>query len=184
MATPQQQGALFREGRLVLANNTYKQDQFDVSPCLSDRTDASLNKIMGRGVNHIDKHRFLPLYRQAGQAALHRENIQAGFAATGLVPYSPERVLAQLHAEYQTPSPQRRPRSNASWAAETPHNITQVQQQTALIKHCRKRCTHSPPSQTERPLAQLVKGCEMAMSSAVQWKTSARKGRRHSGARI
>ena len=66
-----------------------------------------VEQIMGRGVNHIDKCEFLPLYRQARQAALHQNNIQAGFATTGLVPYNPDHVLAQLHTEYQTPSPQR-----------------------------------------------------------------------------
>ena len=73
-----------------------------------------VEQLMGRGINHIDKHEFLPLYRQARPIALHRNNILAGFAATGLVPYSPDRVLAQLHTEYQTPSPQRSPQSNAS----------------------------------------------------------------------
>ena len=60
-----------------------------------------VEQIMGHSVNYINKREFLPLYRQARQAVLHQNNIQAGFAATGLVPYSPERVLAQLHAEYQ-----------------------------------------------------------------------------------
>jgi hypothetical protein len=80
----------------------------------------SVEQLMGHGVNHIDKHEFLPLYRQAREQALHQGNIRAGFAATGLVPYSPDRVLAQLYAEYQAPSPQRQLQSNASWVAETP----------------------------------------------------------------
>jgi hypothetical protein len=122
---------------------------------------------MGRGVNHIDKREFLPLYRQARQAALYQNNIQAGFAATGLVPYSPERVLVQLHTEYQAPLPQRRPRSNASWAAKTPHNITELQQQTALLRLYLKRRMHSPPSPAEQALTQLVKGCEIVMSSTM-----------------
>ena len=126
-----------------------------------------VEQLMARGVNHIDKHEFLPLYRQARQAALHQGNIQAGFAATGLVPYSPDRVLAQLYTEYRTPSPQRCPQSNTFWAAETPHNVAELQQQTALLKRCLKRRTHSPLSPTEQALNQLVKGCEMAMSSAV-----------------
>jgi hypothetical protein len=78
---------------------------------------------MARSVNYIDKYEFLPLYRQARQAALYRNNIQAGFAATGLVPYDPDRVLLLLYTKYQTLLPQRRP-LNASWAAETPYNIT------------------------------------------------------------
>jgi hypothetical protein len=121
---------------------------------------------MGSGINHINKHDFLPLYRQARQVALHQNNIQAGFAATGLVPYCPNHVLAQLHTEYRTLSP--RPQSNASWTAETPHNIAELQQQTTLLRRYLKQRTHSPPpSPTEQALTQLVKGCEMAMLSAV-----------------
>ena len=126
-----------------------------------------IEQIMARGVNHIDKHEFLPLYRQARQAALHRNNIQAGFAATGLVPYNPDRVLSLLHTEYQTPLPQHRSPLNTSWAAETPHNITSLQQQTALIRRYLKQRTHSPLNPTEQAIGQLVKGCEIAMSSAV-----------------
>jgi hypothetical protein len=76
-------------------------------------------------------------------------------------------VLAQLHAKYQTPSPQRRPRLNASWAAKTPHNIAELQQQTALLRGYLRQRTHTPPSPTEQALSQLVKGCEMAMLSTV-----------------
>ena len=75
-------------------------------------------------------------------------------------------MLSLLHTEYQTPPPQRRP-SNASWAAETPYNITGLQQQTALIRRYLKRRIYSPPSPIEQALSQLVKGCEMAMLSAV-----------------
>ena len=59
-----------------------------------------IKQLMARGVNHINKHKFLPLYRQARQAALHQGNIQAGFAVTSLVPYSPNCVLVQLHTKY------------------------------------------------------------------------------------
>jgi len=54
---------------------------------------CSVEQLIGRGVNHINKREFLPLYRQARQIALYQNNILAGFAATGLVPYSPNRVL-------------------------------------------------------------------------------------------
>jgi hypothetical protein len=48
-----------------------------------------------------------------------------------------------------------------------PHNIAELQHQTALLRRYLKRRTHSPPSPTEQALGQLVKGCEMAMLSAV-----------------
>jgi hypothetical protein len=127
----------------------------------------SVEQIMGHGVNHIDAREFLPLYWQARQTALRQNNIQAGFAATGLVPYRPGRMLSQLHAEFRTPLPWCRPPSNASWTAKTPHNIAELQKQTALLMRCLKRRTHSPPSPTEQALGQPIKGCEVAMSSAV-----------------
>ena len=52
-----------------------------------------VKQLIGYGVNYIDKHEFLPLYREARQIALYQNNIQAGFAATGLIPYSPNYVL-------------------------------------------------------------------------------------------
>ena len=61
--------------------------------------------IMGCSVNYINKRKFLLLYRQARQAALHQGNIQVGFTATGLVPYNPDRVLLQLYTKYQMLSP-------------------------------------------------------------------------------
>jgi hypothetical protein len=51
--------------------------------------------------------------------------------------------------------------------AETPHNIAELQKQTALLKRYLKRHMHSPPISTKQALGQLVKGCKMAMSSAV-----------------
>ena len=107
-----------------------------------------VEQIMARGVNYINKREFLPLYRQSRQAALHQNNIRAGFTATGLVPYDLDRVLSLLHTKYQTPSPPRPP-LDVSQAAETPYNITSLQQQTALIRRYLKQRTHSPPSPTE-----------------------------------
>jgi hypothetical protein len=121
---------------------------------------------MSLGVNHIDKQEFLPLYQQARREALHTSNIRSGFAAAGLVPYDPTRVLSLLHAQLRTPSPPRQLPQQA-WVAETPHNITELQNQTVLLKQYLKRRTQSPPSPTEVALNQLVKGCQVAMHSAL-----------------
>jgi hypothetical protein len=79
---------------------------------------------------------FLPLYQQA----LTERNIGSGFIAAVLVPYNPDRVLELLHTQFKTPSPQLLPQLNAQiWTTETPHNITQLQQQTRLIKQLLER---------------------------------------------
>jgi hypothetical protein len=123
---------------------------------------------MGLGVNHIDKQEFLLLYQQARAEALHESNIRSGFAATGLVPYEPDRVLSLLQAQIQTPSPQLQPQPDISpYTTATPHNIIELQQQTELVKQYLKRHTQSPPSPAEQALGQLLKGCQMAMHSAV-----------------
>jgi hypothetical protein len=115
------------------------------------------------GVNHIDKQDFIPLYEQARTEALQSANIRSGFAATGLVPFNPDRVLSILNTQYRTPSPP--PPVSATrvspWAAETPHNLTELQNQTELIKRHINRVQQSPS--TLRALDQLAKGCQIAM---------------------
>jgi hypothetical protein len=123
--------------------------------------------LMSVGVNQIDKQEFLSIYQQARAEALHQNNVRSGFAATGLVPYNPDRVLSLLHAQYHTPSPQLRPQTQTAWTAETPHDIVELEHQTKLIKQYLRRRTQSPPSPTEQALNQLVKGCQMAMHNAV-----------------
>jgi hypothetical protein len=50
---------------------------------------------------------------------------------------------------------------------ETPHDIAQLELQAQTIKGYLSRYTQSPPSPTDHTLNQLVKGCQMAMYSAV-----------------
>ncbi len=122
---------------------------------------------MGLGVNHVDKVDFLQLYQHARAETITSSNACSGFAATGIVPFNPDRVLSGLLAKFRTPTPPLPPAANIVPTAETPHNITQLQAQTKLLKHYLRRRTQSPPSPSDRALAQLVKGCEIAMHSAV-----------------
>ena len=58
------------------------------------------------GTNHIDKQDFLLFYQKARLEALHEKNIESGFAATGFVPYEPNRVLSLLHVQFHPASPE------------------------------------------------------------------------------
>lgn len=126
-----------------------------------------IETLMSLGVNQINKQDFLTTYQQACVKALHQNNIQSSFIATGLVPYDPDRVLSLIHAQYHTPSPQLRPQTQSAWMAETPHGIIQLENQTKLIKQYLRHHTQRPPSPTEQALDQLVKGCQIAMHNAV-----------------
>ena len=48
------------------------------------------------GVNTIGKEHFTSLYSSARQTAFTSKNIKAGFAASGLVPYNPGRILRDI----------------------------------------------------------------------------------------
>src|SRR5450432_2211420 len=123
---------------------------------------------MRNGVNHIDKQDFLEAYYAARIETMNQSNIHSSFAAIGVVPYDPERVLAKLNTQLRTLTPPPATALNQGpWIPETPHNTTQLELQSKAIKDYIKRRTRSPPSPIDLALNQLVKGCEMAMNSAV-----------------
>ena len=118
---------------------------------------------MRLGINHMDKLDFLSAYPQARKEAFKVDNIKNGFVATGLVPYSPERVLAQLNIYLKTPTP---PGSQSTDSdPKTPHNLKQLEKQASTVKKLLKRHSNSPPSPAKSAMDQLIKGCQMAMNS-------------------
>jgi hypothetical protein len=56
------------------------------------------------GIYSIDNEDFLYLYPGV-RYALSTANIKSGFAAAGLIPLLPERVLKKLHIKLKTPAP-------------------------------------------------------------------------------
>ena len=119
------------------------------------------------GRNHIDKLDFLEAFKPTRTAALSSSNICGGFAAAGLVPYNPERVLSRLQFKLRTPTP---PASETVIAArqtpKTPHTMAQITQEYTTIKESLKRRSKSPPSPTEQALKRIIKRCQMAMYNA------------------
>ena len=79
------------------------------------------------------------------------------------MPANPQRVLSSLTVFNKTPSP---PSTSyrEPWVAETPHTTTQLEQQARLIKQLVQRQSQSPTSQA---INQLIKGCQIAINSAV-----------------
>ncbi len=74
-----------------------------------------------------------------------------------------------MYAELHTPPPQLLTQINPQrCTVKTPHNISQLQQHTELLKDRLKHRTQSPSSPTERAcLEPIDQGCELAMHSAV-----------------
>jgi hypothetical protein len=103
--------------------------------------------MMRMQITHITKDDFFAAFLEAFNASITEKNIQAGFRATGLLPYDPESVLARLDLKPITPSP---PTSRSgtpnSWVTKTPQTAYEVNQQSTSIKNKIARHQGSSPT--------------------------------------
>ena len=116
---------------------------------------------MRLGVNHISKEEFLTAYLEVHKASFTTSNIQAGFAATGLVLHEPERVLSNLNPVIRTPSPV--PSAESVWESKTPRNLTEVARQATHIRSIRRQQRSATSSRSDQAFTQLLKGFETAV---------------------
>jgi hypothetical protein len=115
-------------------------------------------------INHIDKLDFLEAYPSARIEAFKSETIKNSFAAAGLIPYDPDRVISKLDIRLRTPTP---PSSRGSeWDPKTPSNYVQLQKQASSIKALLKQRSKSPPSPLNSAINQVLKACQITMQSA------------------
>ena len=84
------------------------------------------------GINHITKDDFLSVYYNAHVEAMTTSNVMNGFAACGLVPYDPNRVLDKLPPPARTPSPI--PSHELTWDSKTPKILLEAQKQAYYIR--------------------------------------------------
>ena len=147
----------------MLAYSSHILQLLDVS-CYSPLKTAygrQIEGLMRLGVNHIVKEEFLLAYLVAHKAAFTASNIQASFAATGLVPFEPNQVLSTLGPTIRTPSPS--PLAESVWESKTPHNVRDINRQATHIRSIRRQqrsTTHSP---SDSAFNQLLKGFETAV---------------------
>ena len=121
--------------------------------------------LMRDGVNYIDKPDFLTAYNIARTEAMTPTIARSGFAATGLVPFDPDRVLSKLNTQICTPTPPPAPMLPQQWIPETPQHPEAVDLQAKSIKESLQRRMHpdTPYSPTESAFQQLVKCAKLAM---------------------
>lgn len=118
-------------------------------------------------IHSIDKEDFLRLYIGVRQLALSKANIQSGFAAAGLVPLAPERVLARLNIQLKTPTPPSSSHSNhSSNLGKTPANARQLEKHKNRIQCLRNRQSISPQAM-ERAVDQAIRCAEVSMQHNV-----------------
>jgi len=151
------------------AHTSHRLQPLDVS-CYSPLKTSyghEVAELARQGVYHVDKEEFLALYQRARPSVFSSQNIKSGFLATGLLPFDPERVLSSL-PDIRTPSPGLHSSTVPTWTSETPRTATQLEQQARLIRHLLQRNSQSPTSQA---INQVIKGCQLAMNSAIMLAT-------------
>jgi hypothetical protein len=127
-----------------------------------------IQEYMRRGVSHIDKPDFLTAFLAARNKSIAISTIRSGFKATGLCPYDLDQVLFKLNTQLRTPTPSPAlPEFQHYWIPETPRNIDQLDRQASAIEASVQRRLEGFSSPTGQAFKQLVKGCQLAMHSAV-----------------
>ena len=73
-------------------------------------------------------------------------------------------MLSKLYTQLKTPTPPSSSHAQAPqpWQFQTPHDTVQLELQAEAIKD-----SAALPTPTNQALGQLVKGCQLAMNSAV-----------------
>ena len=121
---------------------------------------------MRLGFNHIDKVDFLTTFPEARTMAYKAETIRNGFAATGLVPFDPDRVYQQLTVQLKTPTPPPSRSSNSqSSCLQTPQNPRQFKRQLTTIKRRISQHTESPLDSVDEVIDRMSKAYEMTTNS-------------------
>jgi len=125
-----------------------------------------IQELARQGVYHIDKIDFLTAYTRIRPTIFTQQNIQAGFRATGLIPYCPDRVLSSLNIHTPSP-PQTAIEDNVAeqvaTQTETPHTVAELQQK---VRYLQERLRRQPESPTSVAIRQLAKSAQLAMQSA------------------
>ncbi len=82
----------------IPSHTSHKVQPCDVGPFAPLKTAYrdQVEQLNQGGVDVVGKEHFTSLYKPAREKALTRRNIMAGWAATGLFPFNPERVLGDL----------------------------------------------------------------------------------------
>lgn len=89
----------YLENNIILcrlpSHTSHKLQPCDVGPFAPLKTAYrdQVERLNRGGVDIVGKEHFTSLYKPARERALTKRNIQAGWAATGLFPFNPERVL-------------------------------------------------------------------------------------------
>jgi len=120
-------------------------------------------------IDYIDKLNFIAAYPKVYIKAFKDISIQNSFKATGLIPFNPTSVLANINIRIKisTPPPSCGSNSSADFIPITLYNAKQLRRQASSVKALLKYRSQSPPTPLKAALDQLIKGCHIAIYNSV-----------------
>jgi hypothetical protein len=126
------------------------------------------------GSTHIDKLDFLDLYPTARIATYQTTTIASSFMGSGLIPYSPERVLAKLDIHVPTPTPpaSRGSASSREFIPHTPSKAVNFRRQTSSIKRLLVQRDITPNDDIYQQLEQTTRGAQLLASQLAMLTTT------------
>jgi hypothetical protein len=145
------------------------------------------------GINSIEKDDFIDIFSKARGDAFKETIIRSAFAATGLVPFDPDRVLSRLNIQLVSPTLPDRPTSQGSTSDSNistgvPQSTKQLAKRKARIDSQLSGDLNKLSSPTKRDLKQyhkmtvkmlhtvILQGDEIKRSRAANAKQVKRKG--------
>jgi DDE superfamily endonuclease. len=114
------------------------------------------------GTTYIDKLDFLDLYPAARNATYQDKIIASSFMGSGLIPYSPGKVLQELdiRAATPTPPPSRGSASSHEFVPHTPCKSVHFRRQMSSIKQLIAHRSFTPDGDVYQQLEQITKGAQ------------------------
>ena len=135
---------------------------------------------MRLGIDSIEKEDFLEIFPQARGHAFKETTIQNAFAATGLVPLNPDRVLEKLNIRLQSPPLPGRPTSQGSTSdsnisAGIPRTTEQLRKRKSRLDSGLSSVLGKVSSPTKRDLQQYYSMTVKMLHSQILMKDEIRR---------
>lgn len=140
-----------------------------VSSVLKRLYETAIENRIRLGLHHVDKNDFLAMLLSVRLQTYSIQNIKAGFAQSGIVPYDRQKVLSQLQITIHetTPTPSRPSTSSSRiWSPKAPHNPRTLAKQAKSIKKLLNITNLESNSPSSRALDRLIKGSLITMHNA------------------
>jgi hypothetical protein len=125
---------------------------------------TQIEKLVRARISYITKKNFLPAFCDTFKKSLTESNIRASFQKAGLVPLSPDIIIAKLDVKLQILTFFRPPtRESLPWTSRTPNNPTKATSQSEFIKSRVARHQNSSPTSIYNEIDQIAKKAKQIM---------------------